>query len=375
MLFISVMKLGLRSNSLEMIRATEDRSDVDAVHVTLRDPTWLRYASANIPGPFRDWGGLTLPIVRRRALWSRIIGSWLKGPLSLDHFDAIHVITRSECLPVAKHLARVDPDHKKVLALAIDTTSAATLREFSTPLGWNISGKMEVATDQVVFDRSDLTLCRSNWCADSVVNDYGIDRSRTRIVYPSPSKPDRLRTPFAGDTERPFRIGFVGNTFQRKGGDRLTKWFVERWQDKAELHLVSKDAEFPSDAKNIHWHPWIERDKLINEFYPSLDVLVLPTQWDMITWALCEAASAGVAGVGPRMAGIPEAVLHEQSGLIIDDNDDAGYIAAVERMMADRDLTDRFGQAAAEHAEKHLRREVNYPPVIDRMIELADERA
>jgi glycosyltransferase involved in cell wall biosynthesis len=376
-LFLSIQKLGLKSNAREMERATADRDDVDAVHIRLEDRGWRQLLTKRFPGPFGDWWGLSLPVVRYSLLWNWRITQWLRGPLSLDHFDAVHVITRNQALAVVRHLAKVDPAKRKLLAIAIDGTCAADGREFpkSGP-GWWLDMQFHHKRELRTFIHADLLICRSKWCRDSAVKDYGFPVENTQVVYPSPSLPKQIRQPREfGPDQPPIRIGFVGNTFQRKGGDRLVRWFAERWQGRATLHLVSRDAVLPNGVAGIEWQPQVPREALINEFYPSLDLFVLPTRADQITWVLCEAANAGVACIGPRMAGIPEAILHKRTGLIVDDHtNDQAFIDAVESLLNEPELLNTYGAAAAQYAKATLSREANYPPLIDKLVALVNER-
>ena len=66
--------------------------------------------------------------------------------------------------------------------------------------------------------------------------------------------------------------------------------------------------------------------------------------------AVIEAASQGLPSIGANIGGIPEAVLHEEAGLVVDPRDSNAVGKAVERLYRDRDQLRRFGAAARQRA-------------------------
>ena len=368
-LFLSAQTHGLKSNGIEMMHATEGRSDVDWVHVRMTPTPWMKKVMATVR--FSD-GKWDLSQTRRRFAWSRLLRGWLREQLPLERFDAIHVITRVHCAGVAAELERADPDRRVVLAVSVDTTAVGDRREFAPDVR---QSRLDELAERKMYRRMDMVQCRSRWAQRSVVDDYGMEEVRTVVAPPSPGAPVRVREPFGGDTERPIRIGMCGNPWSRKGGPRLWRWFRERWRGRAELRVVCRDAGFLAGEEGVVWESQMPREELFERFYPELDVLVLPAHRDQTPWVLAEAASCGVCCVGPDQCGVPDMVRHGETGLLCHRDDEACFVESVEKLLGDRDLIDRMGAAAAEHAAANLRREQNYPRVIDKLVELVDERA
>jgi phosphatidylinositol alpha-1,6-mannosyltransferase len=64
-----------------------------------------------------------------------------------------------------------------------------------------------------------------------------------------------------------------------------------------------------------------------------------------------EAAACGVAQVAGRSGGADEAVVHGQTGLVVDDPGDSGRVAAaLRRLLGDEELRRRMGRAARRRA-------------------------
>ena len=63
---------------------------------------------------------------------------------------------------------------------------------------------------------------------------------------------------------------------------------------------------------------------------------------------LLEAGTMGCAVIGSAVGGIPEVIVHGQTGLIVPSEDDAALAAAIDRYLAEPELRDRFAKAHAE---------------------------
>ena len=67
-----------------------------------------------------------------------------------------------------------------------------------------------------------------------------------------------------------------------------------------------------------------------------------------------EAMACGCAVVSTRHAGIPEAVREDETGLLVDEHDEAGYAAALQELLASPGRTDEMGKAGRAFALAHL---------------------
>jgi colanic acid/amylovoran biosynthesis glycosyltransferase len=94
----------------------------------------------------------------------------------------------------------------------------------------------------------------------------------------------------------------------------------------------------------------------------ALPSIRLPSgRMEGIPVALMEAMAAGVPVVATRLSGIPELVQDGVTGLLVEPHDPDGIAAALERLLADDDLSARLVAAAREHVERSfdLRTEAN----------------
>ena len=89
----------------------------------------------------------------------------------------------------------------------------------------------------------------------------------------------------------------------------------------------------------------------------------------MSPWVLVEASAAGVPCVASRLAGIPELVRHDETGLLCEPDDDAGFVHALRHLATHPETVDRFGCAARAYAMTTLDARTSYRPIVDRLLE------
>jgi glycosyltransferase involved in cell wall biosynthesis len=345
-LFLSAYQLGLKTFAEDLIARTAQRDDIDAVHVRLVPPLWMKVLGKSAPRAH----GWDLHAYRHMLLWDRVLRRWLTGPLALDRFDAIHVMTQSKglCLP--------DLAGRRRIPFVVNTDSTAELeaRHFGSSRWARLR---EIALERRVLSHAALVTCWSRWAADSVRDDYGIAPDRISVSRPGvPMRPppelNAQATTIAEPIHQP-RIAFVGNDWSRKGGPRLLAWHRSRWADRAELHVFSSGASSSrSDTagRGIVWHGSVPREQLLRDWLPRMDLFVLPTRHDTLVMAAVEAQAAGIPVVASRIGGLPEVVLHGRTGFLCPPADDAAFTSAIDRLLADRPLRQSMGAAARVHA-------------------------
>jgi glycosyltransferase involved in cell wall biosynthesis len=89
----------------------------------------------------------------------------------------------------------------------------------------------------------------------------------------------------------------------------------------------------------------------ILRFFRVADVFALPSFVEGVPIALLEAMGMGVASVSTCVNGIPEAIIHEQTGLLIEPGDAVALERAIIRLISDRDLRTRL----ATNGKLHVR--------------------
>jgi 2-deoxystreptamine N-acetyl-D-glucosaminyltransferase/2-deoxystreptamine glucosyltransferase len=85
----------------------------------------------------------------------------------------------------------------------------------------------------------------------------------------------------------------------------------------------------------------------------SLDLLVLPSQYEEMGSVLVEAMVAGLPVVATDVGGIPEVVRHGETGLLVPPGDVAALAAALDRVVADPVLRARLADGARRRSQQY----------------------
>lgn len=175
--------------------------------------------------------------------------------------------------------------------------------------------------------------------------------------YPSPPEPNN---------NRPLKIVMIGLFRRQKGHEMAIKafaQFVQRFPD-ASLHFIGGvvrpehqrvGEELKALVKQmalgdaIRFRGCMPLESVAQEL-AGADVVLQPSLFvpedghlEGIPNAILEAMAIGVPVVATRHGGIPEAVVHERTGLLVDEGDIEGLVRALSHLAADPGLRRRYG--------------------------------
>lgn len=157
-------------------------------------------------------------------------------------------------------------------------------------------------------------------------------------------------------------VGFIGRLVPAKGGEFLIRAaqkvlagrpraafvFVgegpsgKEWQALAERLGISRHVLFTGARNDM---PGV---------YASLDVLVLPSLIEATPMCLLEAMAAGRPVIATRVGSVPEVVLPDITGLLLEPGDAGGLAEAILRLLNDLDLARRMGEQGRAHVEQRF---------------------
>jgi glycosyltransferase involved in cell wall biosynthesis len=80
----------------------------------------------------------------------------------------------------------------------------------------------------------------------------------------------------------------------------------------------------------------------------AVDMFVMPSLWEGLPLSLVLAMGAGLPVVATRVAGIPEVVQHDASGLLVPPGDSAALGREISRLVADAELRRSLGRQARD---------------------------
>ena len=86
--------------------------------------------------------------------------------------------------------------------------------------------------------------------------------------------------------------------------------------------------------------------------YARACVFVIPSFSDAFPLTVVEAMAAGLPVVGSAVGGVPEEVVHEETGLLVKPDCPESLASAIRRLLRDRDLRVRMAMAGRQRAER-----------------------
>ena len=168
--------------------------------------------------------------------------------------------------------------------------------------------------------------------------------------FQAASAPAKLKARF-GLPDESVVVGMAAQLIPRKGHDVLLEAvsaLKDRWPHLRVL-IMGKGPLGPSVVQQIQAMDLEAQVQCvgfltdIENVLPHLDFVVHPARTEGLGVALLQAASAGVAVIASRAGGMPEAVLHERTGLLIPPGDAQELVAGMERLLVDPALAARYG--------------------------------
>ncbi len=222
-----------------------------------------------------------------------------------------------------------------------------------------------------IFERSNLVVSWSNWAAESVVKDYGIDPEKVRVVRNGIKMPEARLLPPLSPGNHQIHLGFVGNDFIRKGGDLLLRVHQEHFADHAHLTLITSHDVPTSSLRNVSVRRNVPWDELVTQVMPSFDLFVFPTRFDYSPFAVVEAMTAGLPVIASKVGSIPEMVEHGVTGFLIEPNNAEQLIDRVSWALSHRHELGEMGDRARRSALAAYSADQTYPHLLNVLAEVA----
>jgi hypothetical protein len=227
---------------------------------------------------------------RKRGLDVRPV-SFISLARLAGHFDLVHA-----------HDARAH-----TMAAAIPGIRLVVSRRVAFPVNRGMLSRLKYA-------RPNAFLAVSHYVAREL-QEAGVDREKIRVVYDGVPLVDLARG--NAIVAMASKGGEIIRTASQTGGFEV-RFTVDLWGDLA-----------------------------------TAQIFLYATQMEGLGSAALAAMSAGVAVIASNVGGLPEAVEHERTGLVVP-NDPQAFAAAVRRLLGDPGLTRQMGRRGRERVEKRF---------------------
>jgi len=215
-----------------------------------------------------------------------------------------------------------------------------------------------------VLKGAQLVVANSQALANELARDFGM--KEILVVYPCLS--ESSLPPSAPNPERPFTLLTVSRLVERKGHQHVLN-ALAHLRGTGQLtdftyHIVGEgpmEATLRSmvDTLILHEHVVFHGrvlDEQRQQLYEQSDVFVMPVSQDALDkegfgLVYIEAAASGLPSIATQIEGVDEAVLHDQTGILLPMLDEQQLANAILTLARDVGLREQLGIQAREHAK------------------------
>lgn len=201
----------------------------------------------------------------------------------------------------------------------------------------SLSIRNALILERMAFEKARKLILPLDWLSTSAQNNYRIPKSKIEVIpYGS-----NLASPIENDVQNLIKkrveseeltFLFVGVRWEEKGGPEAVGIIKELNRNgiKAKLVVVGSTPKIEEDSVDVigflDKQDTDQLSKLI-ELYQKSTFFILPTKAECVGMSFIEAASYGLPTIGSNVGGVPEAVSHKETGLIIDSEGSPSKIA------------------------------------------------
>ena len=192
---------------------------------------------------------------------------------------------------------------------------------------------------------------------------HGLDFDRFAVNQGAPTQRD------GSDAEYPIRLVSVGRAVDKKGYDDLLRALAElppdlHWRfahigGGELLEALRRQARELDIEQYVDWLGALPQSAVL-EHYRDADLFVLPSRVsadgdrDGLPNVLMEAQSQGLACLSTNISGIPELIVHAETGWLVEQNDVDQLRRALDRLARDPALRARLGEAGCRRVRQHF---------------------
>ena len=151
-----------------------------------------------------------------------------------------------------------------------------------------------------------------------------------------------------------FILGAVGNLYQDKGYINLLRSIPEVIKSIPNLKVIiigegnerSKLEKYINDHNLENYVNLIGRKNNVRELIPVFDVWIMVSLREGFSLAVLEAMAASLPVIATDVGGNSEAIINEESGIIIETNSTEGIVSSIKYLYLNKGKRDQFASNA-----------------------------
>lgn len=315
-------------------------------------------------------------VLTRYWRFARSASKQIKELNKQNGFDIIH-----SNLPLVPSFA-IPKDTAKVIVCAVHSTwkGEALITKQDNPKELNPNEKsmlrfnfMLRSYEKKLMERSDALIAVSKYTVNELTKLYGINKNKIHVIYNGVdverfkprAKRIELRSEFGLDPNKKVVL-FVGRLYHRKGLETLLKAvppvlkeftnvkFVISGtgfkQKKESLRNLAKELDVEDHVRFLGYVP----DDKLPFLYSASDIFVLPAIYENFPFAILEAQATGLPVISTNVGGIPEFLVDNENGFVIEPRNPTQLTQKVLTLLQDSKLAKKMGDCGRKLIEEQF---------------------
>lgn len=224
-----------------------------------------------------------------------------------------------------------------------DFTFELSLRGFPELYRRNRDAEQWIELEKRLYRGAARVFTASENTRQSMMNHYGVPAERV-VAVGEGLKYDRL--PSVEDKVYDGRtLIFVGFQFERKGG-LLVLEALRRLRFKyPDLRLVVVGTPKLYDVAGVEWVGKLDQLEVLSAYYRTASVFVMPSYCEAFGLVFLEAMAHKLPCIGSKNDAMPEIIVHDETGFVIERGNVDELCRYLERLIGDPKLMARMGEA------------------------------
>lgn len=225
--------------------------------------------------------------------------------------------------------------------------------------------------EKKLMDRSDALIAVSKYTTEELTKLYSIEEDKIHVIYngvdirkfkPRPNRAE-LRREFELEAEQKTVL-FVGRLYHRKGLEILLNSIPLVLKEFDDVKFVISGTGFKKKeeslrmlAKKLEIEDHVSflgyvADEKLPYLYAASDIFVLPAIYENFPFAILEAQATGLPVISTKVGGIPEFLVDNQNGFLIDPGDSAQLTQRLLTLLQDPKLANEMGDCGRRLIEE-----------------------
>jgi glycosyltransferase involved in cell wall biosynthesis len=213
-----------------------------------------------------------------------------------------------------------------------------------------------------VYQNATCIFTWSEFARQSIIQEYGIAPQNVIVTGSAGGFPitDLTKINYSGQ----FAL-FVGNDFERKGGFVLLKAWekVLHQLPDAQLWIVGPPEPLAAPMPGVKWLGRIADRAALKRIFDQASTFVMPSLFEPFAIAMLEAMGAGLPVIGAKSGGIPEMIVDDYNGYLVE----PGEVDALAQKLITLLANPEQARAMGQRAHYSAREQYTWDRILNRM--------